>query len=229
MQSLQRCGTVTCSVRATIISSCRITAWRRTTSSCRSSSSWPGRPASPWLPPTTPTTCAKRTPRCRASCCASRLARPFRTPTRWSSRPTSSTSRRRTRCTICSPWCRRPARIRPRSPSSATLILILGTPRFLITKPRTAWTIRRFLKSSAGRVWSAAMAPTCRRPTKTVCSMRSAWSRRWGTRTTTSSCGTTSTTPRARASRWARAVVPAQAALRPTASASPISTPSATT
>lgn len=48
-----------------------------------------------------------------------------------------------------------------------------------------------FLKSSAGKVWSAATAPMFRRPTKTVWNTRSAWSKRWATRTTILSCGTT--------------------------------------
>ncbi len=88
-------------------------------------------------------------------------------------------------------WCRKPARIPPKLPNSVTLILILDILKFHITKRRTVWIIRRFLKSSAGKVWSAATAPMFRRPTKTVWNTRSAWSKRWATRTTILSCGTT--------------------------------------
>ena len=187
----QRCGIETSSARETIISSFRTMVWKRIILCCRSSSSLHGRPAFPWQPPTTPTICARRMPKCRASCSASRPARPFRMRIKWSSRPTSSMSKRQTKCTSCSPWCRKPARIPPKLPNSVTLILILDTLKFHITKRRTVWIIRRFLKSSAGKVWSAATAPMFRRPTKTVWNTRSAWSKRWATRTTILSCGTT--------------------------------------
>ena len=59
----------TCSARATIISNCRITAWRKHAGRpAPAHPTWPGRPASPWSLPTTPTTLPKRTPRCKASC-----------------------------------------------------------------------------------------------------------------------------------------------------------------
>ena len=167
-QKTRRCGTGTCLAKAITTLSCRTTAWKRTPSFCPSSSSWRGRRASPWLPPTTPTICAGKTPKCRASFSASRPARPCRMPIRWSSRPMSFTSRRRMKCTICSPWCRRPAKTPRRSRTSVTLILTSATPRSPTTKRPTGWTIRLFLKSSAGRVWSAATAPMSRRPTKTA-------------------------------------------------------------
>ncbi len=144
----------------TIISSFRTMVWKRIILCCRSSSSLHGRPAFPWQPPTTPTICARRMPKCRASCSASRPARPFRMRIKWSSRPTSSMSKRQTKCTSCSPWCRKPARIPPKLPNSVTLILILDTLKFHITKRRTVWIIRRSLKSSAGTV-GAPLRPQC--------------------------------------------------------------------
>ena len=164
--SPRRCGIRTCSARETITSSCRTTASRRITSSCPSSSSWPGRPASRWPPPTTPTICGGMMPRCRASCSASRPERPFRTPTGWSSRPMSFTSKPPMRCMICSQWCRRPAPTPRRSQTSVSLTLISATPRSPITKPRTGWTIRHSSRSSAGTASSAATAPTSRSPTR---------------------------------------------------------------
>ena len=71
------CGTATFSARATIISNCRTTAWRKTTGRAA--------PAHPIGPgdrhphgryQRRPLHYAKRTPRCRASCSASRPARP---------------------------------------------------------------------------------------------------------------------------------------------------------
>lgn len=44
-----------------------------------------------WWSPTTPTICAGRTPGCRMCCCASRLQRPWMTPTGCASRRRSST------------------------------------------------------------------------------------------------------------------------------------------
>ena len=82
------CGIATSLVRAITTLNCRITGWKRITLCCPSSSSWHGRPASPWQPPTTPTTCARRMPRCRRFCSASRPEKPCRMPTVWSSRPT---------------------------------------------------------------------------------------------------------------------------------------------
>ena len=79
-----------CSARATIILSCRTTAWKKTLPFCRSLSAFRGRQASPWLPPTTPTTSPARTPRCRAFCCASRPAKPSTMWTAWSFRPRNS-------------------------------------------------------------------------------------------------------------------------------------------
>ena len=85
------CGIATSLVRAITTLNCRITGWKRIILCCPSSSSWHGRPASPWQPPTTPTTCARRMPRCRRSCSAFRPEKPCRMPTVWSSRPTNST------------------------------------------------------------------------------------------------------------------------------------------
>lgn len=94
--------------------------------------------------------------------------KPCRMPTVWSSRPTNSTLKQRMRCTICLPWCRMPVPTHGSLPTSAILILSLVTPKFRIIRPLAAWTTRRSLKSSAGRVWSAATVPMCRRPTKTA-------------------------------------------------------------
>ena len=168
-------------------------------------------------------------PKCRASCSASRPERPFRMPTAWSFRRMSFTSKPPMKCTTCFPWCRKPVRIRQKLQNSAILILILAIPRSRTIRLPTGWTTRNSLKNSAGMVWSAATAPTSRRPTKTAWNTRSAWSRRWAIPTTTSSSGTMSTTPRARASRSGRAAAPVRAALQLTAWASPTSTPSATT
>ena len=66
------------------------------------------------------------------------------------------------------PWCRMPVPTHRSLPTSAILILSLVTPKFRIIRPLAAWTTRCSLKSSAGKVWSAAMVPMCRRPTKTA-------------------------------------------------------------
>ena len=165
---LPPCGIATSLVRAITTLNCRITGWKRITLCCPSSSSWHGRPASLWQPPTTPTTCARRMLRCRRFCSASRPEKPCRMPTVWSSRLTNSTLKQRMRCTICLPWCRMPVPTHRSLPTSAILILSLATPKFRIIRPPAAWTTRRSLKSSAGRVWSAATVPMCRRPTKTA-------------------------------------------------------------
>ena len=229
MPSRWHCGTGTSLGRGTTTSNCRTTVWKRTTQCCRSSSSWHGRPVSPWQPPTTPIICAGKMPECRRSCSASRLARPFRMQTGWNFRPMNSTSRPPMRCTSCSLWCRRRAKILQRSQNSAILISSSGTPRSRITKRRTAWTIRRILKNSAGKVWSAATDPTCRRQTGTVSSMRSVWSRPWATPTIILSSGIISTTPKVRAFRWVPDAAPVPAASPPTAWASRTSTLSGTT
>ena len=167
-QSPRPCGIRSCSARAITTSNCRTTASKRILSSCPSSSNWRGRPASRWQPPTTPTICGRMTPRCRASCSASRPARPFRMPTGWSSRPTNFTSKRRMKCMICSQWCRKPVPTPRKLRTSAILTSTLDTPKFHITKPRTGWTIRSFLRSSAGTALSAATARTSHSPIRTA-------------------------------------------------------------
>ena len=191
---------------------------------------WRRRPAAQWWPPAMCTTYAIRMPTATRPCWPSRPAPCCRIPSASSSTRRSSSSSRGRRCCRRSPTSRsrftRPSRSRSAARASACRSATSNCrcSRCPPARPTTCTS-----RACAAKASTAATARTTGRPLpRTVCSLRSTPSRRWASRRTSSSCGTTSSGHARMAWRWARVVD-----LRPgrwwrSRCASPISTRSST-